>query len=594
MKNYIISFTLIAAWFSFSSHAGSSWCSSGGPAQVRSHPASHHVAFSDGALNREEQAVLSLVSKGIEAQRDLERTQADGTPIHPFLPMSTSSTHYVRTFKALADSLGRLPTAQTHAQFFVEYARLLLTIIESFSTDANWNRVSTAITIPGSASERGYSAARDFSGEKYEAIKGQLGLSHDPEYATRHTLTRAAQQRFFRAEIDQVESEKRGHYEWFVLFSQRVICSALPDYIHKRLGYLPLNTGFTEYGALIAHWRLWTSETIFKRFQEIIGDDITLKVRTPLALTRAFPRLIMIPYPFQLNEQDLIQFTPIYPVRATNVAPLGFPYVSEKGDGDFIYAPDIFNLHDAHHIAIDRVGQASFESNSPTPLTMEKIEQMHGYIKKLQSLYAQAIDRFQKFLFEEGKEAPLPRTDVPAFYYHMLFEFLHEGSHGLKVRLDALADPRYFLYAELHEQFGYAEARRFFSDDEFKNPKECILRHERRFKEFARDVLGIALYSLILGNRFPPIESMGFPSFGRYTFDIESPRAISAAAIEKGAPIPIMTLAPESMDRYTSSKEIFYYFFTDIEEDTFDPKKTWAIRFKEKAESTVESKDERK
>jgi hypothetical protein len=501
--------------------------------------------------------------------------------------MATSSATYIRAYQALGDELKRLPTVHTPARFFVEYARLLLDIVESFSTEDNWKRLPGYLTIPPPGN-RGHSSAVDFSGEKYEGIKKKLGLSDDADYMKRRLLPRSEQHVLFRAEIDKVERENSAHYEWFVLFSSRVIFSAMPDRLQHRLGHFPINTGFSEYGALIAHWRLWTSEGAFRRFQELIGDDVTLKMRTPLALVRAFPASILIPYPFKLSEEDLIQFTSIYPVRDANVIPLGFPFVSEEGDEKIFFSPDAFNLHDAHHFAVLRLGYASFASQSATPLDLERIKEVYLHIKEQQLLYSQAVHRLQ--LFIEDDKLTDPSFPIPNFYKHLFFEFFHEGTHGVRVRLQALVDPDYCLYTKSEKERSFSDAQRFFPESTPSELMEHVLAKERHFKQFVQEILGSSLFEKIRKSQKVPLAGINFTAFGRYTFDFESPRAISVHAAAAGEPIPSLFLDAETLDMYTSHADIYYYFFPSIEEKAFDSTTAMVIRLRKKPAADSESK----
>jgi hypothetical protein len=516
--------------------------------------------------------VLHLVGNAIDAQRDIERRRAKSAPVHPFLPSVSSGVDYVQVYQRLAESLKQLSTARTHAPFFVDYARLLLTMVRSFSSEDNWSRLTTFMTVPG-VGNWGNSSVVDFSGDKYDAIKTKLDLAKDEDYQKKHRLPRSEHFRFFAEEIDKVEREKSGHYEWFVLFSSRLAYATALDHFHPRFGHFPFNTRSTEYGALVAHWRLWTSEGTFRRFQEIVGDDVTVKMRTPLALIQAFPKLIMMPYPFKLSEQDLIQFAPIYPVRDANIVPLSFPFVSEKGNENLIFTPDIFNFHGAQYLAVQRLGYSSFAIQSSNPPTLKQIQQMHAYIKAQHLLYAQAIQRLQE-VFSKKSAAD--------FDQYLLYQFLHEDTHGMAARLAALTDPAYLIYTELYESVSYEAAQRFFPSSSGSELKERVMAGELAFKEFVKDALGPKLFEKIRSSERVPVAGVNFSGFGAYTFDLESPRAISVGAMNTGVPIPTVLLSPEIMEMYTVHKEIFYCFFTDMESKEFNPEKAWVIEFRTK------------
>jgi hypothetical protein len=500
----------------------------------------------------------------------------------PFLPRLGSEANLVDLYNRLGLELQSLPSAQTHSDFFVDYAEQLLNGVIVFSADKVWEQVPIWWHCNGKIGELGNSAATEFRGGLYDDVAKALNLAGDDEFKRNVVLPRATHFKLFREELGRVNFEKRATYEWFTLFTARLSFATVGDWPASwSFGYWWINTGFSSYAALIAHWELWKSERVFKRFFEIAGDDVTLKMRSPLALIQSFPRLIMIPCPFQLTEHDLIQLSPIFPSKETNIVPIGFPFVSEKGDDDKVYLPHTFFFHDVHHLAITELGQAAFATGAP--LSLGDVKKMYLYMQKLRALYAQAVQRLNGAIADKSISEEIAPS-LLRFFHHLLFEFLHEGTYGVKARLRALADPDFLVFNMLNKG-KYSSHGHFFPESKELDLEKNFIDAEHAFKRFIEKMLGTEFHSNIRAIlKVDPVQNLTFTGFGSYTIDVKTPRAISLAALESPELIPTAKLDADVLDMYSGVRDapFYYYFFTGFGHAEFDARNAWVIRFVKK------------
>lgn len=369
---------------------------------------------------------------------------------------------------------------------------------------------------------------------------------------------------------------KRANYEWFILFTTRLSFLASNHIAPKSLGFLDINTGYAQYATFIAYHEIWKSPHIFKKFMELVGNDLDIKMHSPLALSKLFPKFITIPYPFYLSELDLVLFTSLFPLESTNIAPIGFPILSVSGDFDKIYLPYMFVFHDFQHLAILTSGERVFVSD--TPLSLDKIKLMYNTLRTAKNIYSKVIRGITDKHLLEFKNTKDPLLQ---FYKHLLFHAVHETGSGLGVRLEYLlsSDPRfYFNFAKKNN---FDEARKIFK---IKDPDVLhvqVKEGEKLFHELVQRSLSPALIAEL--QSFSMKEPVRFPSFGSYELKDKPVHAITIdEAVNKGKKIPTERVYHFMFDLYSGKDHengIYYYFFPSIESEEMDIHNSWVIRF---------------
>ncbi|MDP1975995.1 MAG: hypothetical protein Q8K37_08510, partial [Alphaproteobacteria bacterium] len=139
-------------------------------------------------------------------------------------------------------------------------------------------------------------------------------------------------------------------YRWFLKFSG--LCAAIATIGHLDQSYRISLNNEGSYQQFLMNVYVKSNYDPQAYFDAIdtIGSPITHKTGSLNAMAKLFPEIVILPYPFDLNDVDIILN---FPSRTKHVWFAGFANCKVAADGH-IYDPHHFFYHDILHLAILR------------------------------------------------------------------------------------------------------------------------------------------------------------------------------------------------------------------------------------------------
>jgi len=242
-------------------------------------------------------------------------------------------------------------------------------------------------------------------------------------------------QEYFVPEIKSRIQEKKTTYDWFTLFTDRL--SILMTHPRERNIVREANTRFDEYkNALTAfHFRDqpgWYTHKGYKNACKTIGAKYTQNVFSSLALSRElFPDIVMLPYPFELNDGDILRTMPR--PEGSHLWALGYALDKVWADGAEL-TPSLFKEHDKAHLAevIWCLSSAAYLFVNNEETYVPTLEESWDLNRQGRKLYYSALKTVQEMAHENKND---DQTRMNTFRGFGVF---HETAAVLENRLQLL------------------------------------------------------------------------------------------------------------------------------------------------------------
>lgn len=241
---------------------------------------------------------------------------------------------------------------------------------------------------------------------------------------------------YFAPELKSRIQEKKTTYDWFTLFTDRLsILMTKP----KERNIDPLfNTKFGTYKVALTTSQFkkqpgWYSHEGYENACQTVGGKYTQNVFSYLALGRElFPDIVMLPYPFELSDGDLLKIMPS--PEGSHLWALGFALDSIWADGALL-TPSMFREHDKGHLVevIRGLSSAAHFYVKNEDYYVPTVEEIWSYNRQGRKLYYAALKKMQEMVLENKKNDEQARMNTFLGFY-----VFHEQASCLEYRLDSL------------------------------------------------------------------------------------------------------------------------------------------------------------
>lgn len=249
----------------------------------------------------------------------------------------------------------------------------------------------------------------------------------------------------FRDEITHKRDTGGQTYEWFVLFNDRLSILMTKE-VHRDVQKTENGPGhtvrdvtqFAEYKTKLMQDMhdgkpSWHTPEGYTKACNTIGDEFVRTNSSPLGLSKKFPNIVMMPYPFDLTVEELLLASPV--PGKSNFWALGCIPDMVVADG-WKMPPAIFMTHDMFHLTafLTEMGLIDVLFKNKAPEGLEEI------IKRGNELYYNALTLCKDIVKGNPKndESQKDQAQMDVFFGFLLF---HEGNIGLRPFFDLFTRP---------------------------------------------------------------------------------------------------------------------------------------------------------
>lgn len=258
-----------------------------------------------------------------------------------------------------------------------------------------------------------------------------------------HGAAHHAMIQMFKDELNERISNKDTSYLWFVLYCDRL--TSLTSTICEILNFSFFNTNFGKYkyDALYGKEKdalnFMTHDDMEKSYKTL-GNAYTRHLYSPLSLIKQFPEIVMLPFPWPLDDWEIAQ-NMIHGQK--NLWLLGFALDKITFDGVVDQSPSLFISHDMAHLS-----QLRAEEKELTFL-LETRDQIEELIKpeNLNLLYAyqkERTDFYQQLcndILELIDKKVIDPDEKKIFKFFMFYQ-VHELISSIINRLNMILRPQ--------------------------------------------------------------------------------------------------------------------------------------------------------
>lgn len=251
----------------------------------------------------------------------------------------------------------------------------------------------------------------------------------------------------FFEDLENARTSQSAHYTWFITFIDALsIANTDPsDWFDDRANTTKFDTYHAEMIRQTAGNTQYIRPEIYRQKIATIGNTFTRKFVSTKGASRCFPDVVILPFPFSLNDENLVNATP---TPAKPLWPAGFNLSSEPkidADGESMSTGKFFS-HDVHaHFAIYRSNLSTLIDSSLFTISMPEKNDLFMLRKLFFQCVTVAQDMIQNIKKQE-KEAVagnLPEKDTLMIKRRLIsffsFLLLHESRNYVEVRLKAFA-----------------------------------------------------------------------------------------------------------------------------------------------------------
>jgi len=253
----------------------------------------------------------------------------------------------------------------------------------------------------------------------------------------------------FASEIVDRAQRNQTTYEWFLLFTHRLITFMTPQWQIDQYS-IKYNLPFDAYQHELRNYQVngqpcYRTHEAFLKASNTVSSLFTQRFASPHATAREFPFVAQLPFPFEMSAWDVLTMFPS-PVNSFVPCMYALPYAMPTADGSEMPL-DIGYSHEKAHTAIAKAMMTrSGVSIKPTDecwaqiLSKDHIQQHWDHLLKTRHVFYQYLFHAQSFLEDLPAQSRF-RRKLYSLFHLIIF---HEGMHTIDSRLNWLQNPNQF------------------------------------------------------------------------------------------------------------------------------------------------------
>lgn len=265
----------------------------------------------------------------------------------------------------------------------------------------------------------------------------------------------------FFEDLERASSSQASHYEWFITFidALSIVNTNPSDWFNDKNNTTFFDTYHAEIIRQMVAQSPRISPEIYRQTIASVGNAFTKKFASTKAVARCFPSVVVLPYPYNLTDEDIVMTLP----TPTNAFwPAGFNLSKQEAigaDGEVMPRRKFF-AHDLLHFVV-------YRNNLSTITLLSDADEViafggaKGDILRYRKLFFQCVTIAQNLIQNlreqeiKGLEENLPEKDALSLKRRLtvFFSFLifHEFRMHVEERLRAFALKEYLTPLFLNE-----------------------------------------------------------------------------------------------------------------------------------------------